>query len=93
MLPVLAEMYPEVHAQYEAVQDRETELLAELADTRIQLAKAGQEKADMAQSMLHHLGPDSEGQDARLEIAEYLEAHHPAAAKSFRQSVDDGQRH
>ena len=86
-LPTLADMYPEVHDRYEAKRAKRAELLAELAIMDVEVADLYTERTSMAQCVLQQLGTDGQGQSAAPRVVEYLAAHYPDAAASFRQAI------
>ena len=84
-MPMLIDIYPEVHDSYEEVKQQRARLQAEMAKTEARFAAVAAERASTVQWMLQCVGgPDADGHAVMHALAERLQAAHlPAAAATF----------
>ena len=89
MLPLIAELYPELHNKHEQIREKRQRLQAELADADEQLAEASEARSSTARWMLQCAGGAADGQNIVHDIAAALMVHGPAAAASFLEAIAD----
>ena len=86
VMPMLVDLYSDVHNRREEVTQKRARLQAELAESTMQLATVSAERASTVQWMLQCAsGPQAgAGHDIMHAIAEHMQAAHlPAAAATF----------